>query len=120
MNLHDQLRTINKDTIVQKNETIVVDSVPDDIVRAHRELQNLSSEVARLCSRHARLKQTLSAKSILFWDQVRDINERAETCDLRGVELGFRITSDGTPVIVEYKKDPNIQNISGFFGMGGM
>lgn len=66
-------------------------------------------ELQRVIQRKAQLA---NAKTVLFWEHIRQSNEVCESASSRGMELGIR-KKDGIPVIVEFKPKPQ-QNLPPF------
>jgi hypothetical protein len=57
----------------------------------------------------------------LFWQELSNICEQAETAEDRGMTLGLRYTKDGKLVLVEFEDRPPqlppfLRNLFGFSG----
>lgn len=73
---------------------------------AHEEVGDIESELRANLKRGLRLIRLFESKRFLLSDQARQSDERADSADARGKELGFRKTAEGVPVLVEF--DPRL------------
>ena len=88
----------------EKGET-VIGVVPDKLIEDWNKITELSDDVFSLKQKLESMLELLSAKRTIFWNDIRNANERADSAQSRGLSIGVR-TQDGEMVVVQFKHKP--------------
>jgi len=115
------LKVITRKEPLKKGDKILAGLDGTKTQEQWNEVLDLSCQAAKMLREFELLTARLDAKRVLFWQELANISEQAETAEDRGKLLGLRYTKEGKLVLVEFDdKPPQIPPfLQAFLGFSG-
>lgn len=118
MNEVDEKRLINNLSPV-KDEEKVIACLPEEFCLRLLAQNDAREALNALRKKMERMLNLLTAKQTIFWEDLKNLIEQADTAGSRGFAIGVRKDRDDRVVLVEFKEADEGKNpLLKLFGMG--
>jgi hypothetical protein len=108
------------DSLAQvKEEERVLACLPSDYCDRLLQQHNAHQDIESLQHKLKRMMELVQAKQVIFWEDLKNLIEQADSSSSRGLSIGVRKDRDGRVVLVEFKDDKPDHPLMKLFGMGG-
>lgn len=106
MDYHNHMKNLNKKIRVNKGERVISKLAGTGMDDKWEEIVALHCSAVRKAKELESAYQLLSAKTVVFWNEIKNYTEQAESAEDRGKTLAMRHDADDNLVLVEYTEKP--------------